>query len=419
MTLLALVDGNNFYVSVERVFNPKLIGKPVVVLSSNDGNVVARSDEAKALGVAMGEPFHELKARQKQHPIIWLSSNFTLYGDLSARMHAISASYAKAIEVYSIDEAFLDVEGGQDPVADGRALRFQTKQWCGLPVSVGIAETKTLAKVANRIAKKVPHHQGVYWLQPGPERERILETMELEDVWGIASGLGRRLQGLGIKNPKQLRDSDPLLIQRHLGVVGQRIVYELRGESCLSLDVVPHQRKTLCVSRTFGTATFHQRDLIEAVAAFTSRAAEKLRHEGLVASRIQVFMHNSRFRLAEAPIMHGGAAALPQPTSCTTELLGYATAIVRAVFREKVRYTSAGVMLLELSPANEAGQLSLTDQRDRSRDAGVMSLLDQVNARWKGALMPAAMGFDRRWTPRAENRSPRWTTSWSEIPIVK
>src|SRR4029434_9630627 len=293
--MFALLDCNNFYVSCERLFQPALLGKPVVVLSNNDGCVIARSDEAKALGIPMGLPAFKLADLVKAHPIEVYSSNYTLYGDLSARVMTTLTQWTPDVEVYSIDEAFLKF-ATLPPAAltvYGQSMRATIQQWTGIPVSIGIAPTKTLAKLANRLAKRSP--QGVVTLTASSEIEATLACTRVEDIWGIGPGYTRRLKLYDIRTAMQLRDANDRWIRQQLGVVGQRTVWELRGISCLPLELCPPPKQSLMVSRSFGRPITSLTEMREAVATYTTRAAEKLRRHDVAAGVVTVFLMTNRF----------------------------------------------------------------------------------------------------------------------------
>lgn len=419
MPLFGLADCNNFYASVERVFDQSLVGKPVVVLSSNDGNVIARSAEAKALGIEMGTPAFQLGKVIREHQVIVRSSNFTLYGDMSSRVMQTIATLAPITEVYSIDEAFIDLSHERDPLGVCRAIRARVQQWCGIPLSVGVGETKTLAKIANRRAKKAPELEGICHLEPGPEREAFLQRLDLTDVWGIAGGLARRLRDLGIQNPDELRRADPQVIKTHLGVIGYRLVEELRGNACIPLELIAPIKKTLCVSRSFGAPIWDQVLLGQAVGSFVQRAAEKLRRHQLVTAHLSLFAQNSHFRRDEAPVHHAASVRLALASHDTGELLAAARSAITAFYRKGIRYTKAGVLCLDLAPAAGRQQGLFSDPEREAKRAALLAVVDATNARWRGSLGFAAAGVRQPWTPRAEHRSPRWTTRWDEVPVVR
>ena len=361
--LFALLDCNNFYVSCERLFQPALRGKPVVVLSNNDGCVIARSDEAKALGIPMGLPAFKLADLRHEHPIEVFSSNYTLYGDLSARVMTTLTQWAPAVEVYSIDEAFLDLSGlsTHDLTGYGQTLRATIHQWIGISVSIGIAPTKTLAKLANRLAKRSP--QGVIALTVTPEIDATLACTRVEDIWGIGPGYTRRLKAHDILTAIQLRDADDRWIRQQLGVVGQRIVWELRGISCLPLELCPPLKQSLMVSRSFGRPITSLTEMREAVATYTTRAAEKLRRHRVAAGVVTVFLMTSRFT-EEPQYSNSVTMPLPVATQDTAELIRYALRGIEHIFREVYHYQKAGVILTALVPAHQI-QAHLFDQKDR------------------------------------------------------
>jgi DNA polymerase V len=294
----AIVDCNNFYVSCERVFNPKLVGKPVVVLSNNDGCVVARSNEAKALGIKMGVPVFQISRLMKTHNVQALSSNYALYADMSQRIMNTLSRFTPDVEIYSIDEAFLDLsQFKQYDLTDyGHKIRSTIKQWTGIPVSIGIAETKTLAKIANKIAKKSVKAEGVLNLTASPYLNRALEITDVGDVWGIGRSYSKFLNTYGIHNALQLLDADDKFIKKRMGITGIRLLNELRGIPCYALEQFPYPKKGISVSRTFKNSIESLDDLKEAVAAYASIGAEKLRKEHSVAGVIMVFLMTNRFK---------------------------------------------------------------------------------------------------------------------------
>ena len=294
---IALVDCNNFYASCERLFQPALRGVPVIVLSNNDGCVIARSNEAKALGIGMGDPWHLVKDRHAGSGIVVRSSNYTLYGDLSARVMRVLSDFTPELEVYSIDEAFLGLGGFEGRLkSHARRLRATVLQWTGIPVSVGIAPTKTLAKVANRTAKKDPASGGVCLLVTREAQEEALRRLELTDLWGVAGRLAERMGAIGITTPLQLRDADPQVVRQAFSVVVERMVHELRGRPCLDLERHSPDRKSIMATRSFGRPVALRREMEEAVASHTARPAEKMRRQGLATASLIVFAHTNRHR---------------------------------------------------------------------------------------------------------------------------
>jgi DNA polymerase V len=418
--LFALIDCNNFYVSCERLFQPTLVGKLVVVLSNNDGCIIARSDEAKALGIPMGLPAFKLAALVKEHSIEVFSSNYTLYGDLSTRVMTTLTQWAPAVEVYSIDEAFLDLTGlsTADLTGYGHTMRAIIQQWTGIPVSIGIGPTKTLAKLANRLAKRSPEAQGVVTLTAPGEIEATLAQTPIEDIWGIGPGYTRRLKAHAITTALQLRDAHDRWIRQQLGVVGQRIVWELRGTSCLPLELCPPTKQSLMVSRSFGRPITTLAEMREAVATYTTRAAEKLRRHHVAAEVLTVFLMTNRF--ADEP-QYANSMTMPLPvaTQDTAELIRYALRGVEQIFREGYRYQKAGVILTALVPTHQI-QSHLFDQHDRERSQKLMVAIDAINTEWgSGTIRYAAMGLRPAWIMRCARRSPRYTTRWEELAVVR
>lgn len=418
-SVFALVDCNNFYASCERVFNPKLNGKPIVVLSNNDGCVVARSNEAKALGIGMGVPEFQIRSVLRTHRVQVFSSNYTLYGDLSQRVMETLEQFSPHIEVYSIDEAFLSLLGfaRRDLTEYGRQIRRTVKQWTGIPVSVGMAETKTLAKIANRIAKRNPATGGVCDLLACPDREALLEGVAVEDVWGIGPNYARLLNQHGLTTALQLRQADDQWIRKHLGIVGVRLVYELRGHSCLDLDECPAPKQGITCSRAFGRSVCTLADMEEAVSSYVSRAAEKLRGEGLAATVLTVFLMTNAFT-DEPQYRNSVTCSLPVGTDTTSELIRVALKGLRSIYRDGYRYKKAGVMCTALVPASQV-QPDLFDHQDRPRSKRLMAALDAVNDRWgAGTLEYASSGLTKTWKTQFHRRSPAYTTDWNELPFV-
>ena len=419
-SVFALVDCNNFYVSCERVFNPQLQGGAVVVLSNNDGCVVARSEEAKALGIAMGVPAFQIRHLIRAHDVQVFSSNYALYGDMSQRVMQTLAQFTPNLEVYSIDEAFLGLSGftSRNLTECGRTVRATVKQWTGIPVSVGIAETKTLAKVANHVAKRLRDNYGVFDLTACLDRDALLAGTPVEDVWGVGPNYARFLKRHGITTALALRDMDERWIGRHMGVVGRRLVMELRGISCLALEDCPPPKQGITVSRSFGRPVTSLTEMREAVASYTSRAAEKLRQERLAANVLSVFLMTNPFK-DEPQYSNAATIKLPVATDSTSDLLRQALPGVELIFREGYRYKKAGVMLTALRPASHV-QGDLFDYHDRERSSRLMRALDRLNDHMgAGTLRYAAEGLTQRWKTKFERRSPAYTTNWRDLPVAK
>ncbi|WP_428568817.1 MAG: Y-family DNA polymerase [Solidesulfovibrio sp. DCME] len=420
-TTFALVDCNNFYASCERVFAPHLAGKPVVVLSNNDGCVIARSAEAKAVGVPMGAPAFQCRELFRRHGVAVFSSNYALYGDMSARVMSVLSRLAPRLEVYSIDEAFLDLTGlpgGAE--AQARRIREMVGRWTGIPVSIGIAPTKTLAKLANRAAKKDPRTGGVLDLAAHPDPDGLLEGLPAEEVWGIGRRHAAMLARHGIATARQFRDLPREFVQKRMTVRGVHTLLELRGFSCIDLEAAPPAPKTIMTSRSFGQAVTRREPLAEAVTDYVSRAAAKLRAKGLVAGGVQVFVQTYADATGRPPYAGMGVAAPTAPTAHTPTLIHLAQAALADLFRPGHRYKKAGVILTGLE--REVGrQLSLLDAPgpQAGREKRLMAALDAVNAKWgRDTLYSAARSIDRPWAMRQARRSPRYTTAWAELPVV-
>ena len=416
MTIFALVDCNNFYASCERLFQPKLNMQPVVVLSNNDGCVIARSNEAKALGVEMGEPYHLIKERLRGINVF--SSNYTLYGDMSARVMFVLQESVPVVEVYSVDEAFLNLDNLPFPdlTAFATELCEKVSKWTGIPVSIGIGATKTLAKIANRTAKKTPNSGGVWDMSDPVECNLVLSRTEVRDIWGVGRQWANWLNSQGIETASQLRDADPKRIRQHMSVVGERIVYELRGHSCLPMTTIPAQRKGLTVSRSFGKYLTHKADVHEALAYYVMRLGEKLREDNLMTGDIHFFMHTSPHSKTQRYYSANTSTTMPFPTNYTPDLMGAAVRLFDRTWRQGLSYVKCGVMALDLYPATER-KADLLDNRDIMRQAALMKVMDHVNQK-RGArtLRFASVGTAKgNWAMRSEFKSPHYTTEWADI----
>jgi DNA polymerase V len=413
---IALVDCNNFYASCERMFEPRLRGKPVVVLSNNDGCVIARSNEAKALGVEMGAPWHLSRTRFDKAGIVVRSSNYTLYGDMSARVMRVLSGFTPNLEIYSIDEAFLGLSGFEARLeAHARELRRTVLQWTGIPVSVGIAPTKTLAKVANRLAKRDAAGGGVRCLLDEASQREALARLELTDLWGIAGRLAARLNAIGITTPLELHDADHRLIRERFSVVLERMVLELRGVACIGLEEVSPDRKSLIASRSFGQAVETRRGLEEAVSVYTARAAEKMRRQNLATASLTVWIETNSFKPEQRQYHASKAVRLPVATADTGKLTAAAMAALGIIFKPGYRYKKAGVTFLDLVPAGRV-QSGLFDQPDDTRSLQRMRAIDQLNVRFgRGTIGFGTAGERQAWNLRREFISPRYTTDWNEL----
>ena len=405
---VALVDCNSFYASCEQVFRPDLIGKPVIVLSNNDGCVVARSAEAKALGIEMGVPLFQIKPLVAKHKVAVFSSNYTLYGDMSNRVVQVLGQFSPELENYSIDESFL-VLPECDPVAHATTIKKTVKQWTGIPVSVGISSTKTLAKLANRLAKKQP--RGVCVLTPD---DPILQRVDVGDVWGIGSASSKKLHSANIKTVAALRDADDPWILKTLSVVGLKLVHELRGTSCLPLELVREPKKGMCVSRSFGQPVTTLEELQQAVATFAVRIGEKLRSQHSLAAVMSVFINTNYFK--DEPQCHRHAAfRLPVPSSSGAELIHWTSAVAARIFCEGFRYKKAGVLVTEIV-SDSARQKNLFYEPNTIRDDKMSTVMDGINREFgRRSIQFAAEGLNTPWAARFDSRSPRYTTCWEEL----
>lgn len=413
----ALVDCNNFYASCERVFNPRLNGLPVVVLSNNDGCVVARSNEAKALGIGMGVPEFMVRPLIRAHQVQVFSSNYALYGDMSQRVMETLQQFCPDLEIYSIDEAFLSLSGFSLRNLSEYAgmIRSTVKRWTGLPVSIGIAETKTLSKIAGGIAKKSPG--GVCDLLTSPDRETLLGQTDVSDVWGIGRAHTQFLHQHGIKTALQLRQADDQFIRKHMGIVGLRLVMELRGVPCFELEQCPPPKKGITCARSFGKAITRIQEMEEAISNYVTRAAEKLRAEQLAVTNLTVFMHTNKFKDV-AQYSNSLTLKLPVATDTTHELIRAALQGARKIWRDGFAYNKAGVMFVSLVPAGLV-QADLFDGKDRTRSKKLMVALDSINGRFgSGTLQYASSGIAKEWKASFNRRSPAFTTNWDELPVA-
>lgn len=416
--IFALVDCNNFYVSCEQIFQPHLRVRPVVVLSNNDGCVVSRSDEAKKLGIKMGVAFFEVKDRAEKNGVIALSSNYSLYADMSRRVMETLCNFTPEIEVYSIDEAFLNLSGLSVNLTEyGYKIKNTVKQWTGIPASIGIAETKTLAKIANRIAKRFTKAAGVFELTDSAIDEILAQT-NVENVWGVGIKTAIKLKRAGINTALELRDVDIGWMRQSFGVTGVRTIYELRGISCYELQEQPPSKKSVTVSRIFGRKVETVEELKEAVSSYVCRAGEKLREEGLAAGAMTVFVMTSRFVNERKRYFNSHTVCFPTATNYTPELIKHATKSVERLYRKGFLFNKAGVILSELVPQGNV-QGNLLDEIDRQKSRRLMQAVDAINARLPFTpLRWAAEGIYQPWQAKFSKRSKRFTTRWDELVEV-
>jgi len=417
---IALIDCNNFYASCERVFNPKLVGVPIVVLSNNDGMIVARSQEAKDIGIGMAEPLFKIQDKIKKHGVAVFSSNYTLYGDMSQRVMTILESFCPDVEIYSIDEAFLNLRGfeREDLNEYGKKIKNTIRKWTGLPVTVGIGETKTLAKIANRLGKKSKKAGGVLNLYNSRFRDTALKRTEVEDIWGVGRQYGKLLRKHGINSAYELSLANDSWIKKRMTVMGMRTVLELRGTPCIKLEYSPPPKKAIVSSRSFGKLTSSYEDVSQAVANYVTRAAVKLRKQRSAVRILSVFLRTNPFK-TELPQYHNGVMVeLPVPTDSTAELLEFATKGLVQIFKPEYKYQKAGVMLTGIVPYDRS-QFAMFDSENRNRMKEVTEVMDSINERFgKETMFYASLGIKREWSMRRDMKSPNYTTNWKELPVV-
>lgn len=448
--MFALVDGNNFFVSCERVFRPSLNHTPVVVLSNNDGCAIARSNEAKALGIKMGAPWFKIKHLAESHGLVALSANFALYGDMSDRMMSIAAGLGPTQEIYSIDESFIDLDGVRGNLARrARIIRSRILQWTGLPCGIGIAATKTLAKLANHIAKTAERKPGSYPAEYAQvcdlsdisreERDYLLDLTEVGDIWGVGRRYAAQLREYGVHTALDLSRMEPSVVRSRWSVVMERTVRELQGTSCTQIEDIAPDKKEIACTRSFGHPVTELSDLREAVSEFASRASEKLRRQRSHANKVLCFIRTSPFR-KEKQYSRSVCIPLPEPCSDTHSITQAVTRGLNFIYKSGYNYAKAGVMLLDLQPASQhQNKLNLeleldlypTDQLSASSCADhlqndpdqLMQTMDAINKRYgRGALLLASSGLGgtrRVWSMKQERRTPQYTTRWQDIPTAR
>lgn len=413
---IAIADANAFYVSCERVFDARLRGRPVVVLSNNDGCVISRSDEARALGIGMGVPLFKVRDIVEGNNVAVFSSNYQLYGDLSLRLADAFQEFTPDVEVYSIDEAFLglDERPGQSFREQGLEIRAKVYKWTGIPCSLGISRTKTLAKVAQRFTKKHPEAQGVLDLMNLSDQTAVLDETPVGDVWGVGPAYAKMLKSVGIDTARKLRDADRRWVRQRMTVAGARLVEELRGVSCLPLEKCPQARKSVTCSRSFGERVESPDGLREAVAVYMTKAAERLRRSRLAAGVVTVFINTSRFDPG-AQYSNSATFELAYSTDSTQELLAWALKGLEQIYRPGYRYKKAGVMLNRLSPAGQLSMRLFGDERfEKSRR--VLKAVDEINARHgRYTIRFGAAPAKGRWETKFLRRSRCYTTRLDEV----
>lgn len=413
--MFGIMDCNNFYASCERVFNPALNGKPIVVLSNNDGCVIARSNEAKALGIKMGVPAYQIKDLVSSHEVSVFSSNYTLYGDMSGRVMSILAGLAPELEVYSIDEAFINLDGIQDIQLLGTKIVNKVTCGTGIPVSLGIAPTKTLAKVANKFAKKYPAYNRLCIIDTEEKRIKALKLTDITDVWGIGRRQATKLEKQRVKTAYDFTQLPGSWIRKNMTIVGERTWKELRGISCIDMESAPPAKKQICTSRSFGKMLTDIDTMAEAIATHASTCAKKLRQQKSYAMSLMVFIHTNNFREDLPQYWKNTVIHLPVPTNDTLEIVHYALAGLKTIFIQGYQYKKAGVIITEIT---EGAQMGLFDKIDRTKREQLMQTIDQINGKHSQLVKLAIQGSGRDWKLKQEQLSQRYTTDINEILTI-
>lgn len=420
--MIALVDCNNFYASCENVFNPSLEGKPVVVLSNNDGCVIARSEEAKAIGIEMGAPAFMMQEMLTKNKVHVYSSNYTLYGDLSERVHKLLETFTPLIENYSIDEAFLDFSElkYKNLYEYGIQIRKTIKQSVGIPVTVGIAPTKTLAKMANRYAKKTQRNIGVYCLDTSEKIKEVLAWTEIGDVWGIGGQHGRRLKWMGINTAADfIQKLNPDWVRKNMTVVGERMLNELNGIPSIQWEEIMKPKKGICTARSFGKLLSDKKDIQEALANYAANCAAKLRKQNRCAGSMHIFIQTNIHRTQDKQYSRSISLQMPVQTSSSTEIIKYALKGLEIIFKQGYNFKKVGIIVTGIVPDTQV-QSSLFDTVDRERDTQVMKTLDLVNTRFgKDLVKFAVQGYAKKWKLKQEKLSPCYTTNINDILTIK
>jgi DNA polymerase V len=419
-SLFALCDCNNFYASCERVFNPALNGKPVVVLSNNDGCVIARSNEAKALGIQMGDPFFKIRNMVEYKHVHAFSSNYVLYGDMSDRVMQTLSLFTPHVEVYSIDECFMDLGDfyALDLFQYAWEIKRKVGRCTGIPVSLGVAPTKALAKVANKLAKKSAKANGVLVLTDPYHIQKALEATKVEDVWGIGSQYARFLKKHNIHTALDFSNASENWVRKHMTIVGVRLHKELRGESCLELEEVTPPKKGICTSRSFGRKLTKYDDVLEATASYAAKCAKKLRGQKSCAKLITVFVQTNSFSEYDKQYYNSKTVCMPVATNSDIELIHYAILALKAIYREGYYYKKSGVIVTEIIPDNQI-QYDLLDTVDREKHNKLMQVLDGLTDRFgRSKVKVAAQGIGESWGLKSDFRSPCYTTRLSDVPTI-
>lgn len=419
--MFALVDVNSFYASCEAVFRPDLHGKPIVVLSNNDGCVIARSAEAKKLGVTMGAPYFKQRRLFEQHGVHVFSSNYSLYGDMSQRVMLLLEAMVPRVEVYSIDEAFMDLRGVShchNLETFGHEVREQIKRGTHLAVGIGIAPTKTLAKLANHAAKQWPQTTGVVDLSNKLRQRKLMALIPVEEVWGVGRQISKSLRTQGIDTALKLAEMDLAYVRRNYTVVLERTVRELRGESCLNIEDAASAKQQIVCSRSFGERITEYQDLKEAICSYAERAAEKLRGERQFCKHVSTFIKTSPFAAHELHYNNLASARLEIPTNDTRDIIKHALICLDHIWKPDKRYQKGGVMLGDFYD-HGISQLNLFDEcSPKPNSEALMKVLDEINNKGRGKIWFAGQGIKRDWQMKRNMLSPAYTTRFSELPIV-
>jgi len=419
--IFALVDCNNFYASCERIFRPELEKKPIVILSNNDGCIVSRSNEAKALGIPMAAAFFEWKEFIEKNGIHVFSSNYALYGDMSQRVMDTLTQFTPKLEIYSIDEAFLSLSGFDrlDLTEYVCKIAQTVKKWTGIPVSVGLAKTKTLAKIASRFGKRKPEYAGVCNIVNHPDVDSFLKVTDVGKIWGIGRQNRELLNKYDIYTALDLKNADDSFIRKHLTVVGLRTVWELRGEPCIELEEINFLKKAIACTRSFGKPIETYAAMSESIAFHMSRAAEKLRRQKSIARSIHIFIMTSRFKEREERYNNSSTISLPVPTADSITLLHCAHGMLRKIFKPGYKYKKAGVILTDILPEDQIQFDIFDSEYPGSQKQKLMKTLDGINLQWgRNTIHSASTGINRLWKMKQARLSPRYTTRWEELPIV-
>jgi DNA polymerase V len=420
MGAVALVDCNSFYASCEQLFNPRAWGRPVVVLSNNDGNIVARSKEAKELGIEMGIPVYQIRKQLEKMGVFVFSSNYTLYADMSDRVKSVLKEFSPEVEAYSIDECFLNLSGFQSKDLDTycREIKTTVEQWTGIPVSIGAGETKSLAKIANKIAKKSPKAGGVLNLVGSPYIDQALDRVPIGDVWGVGGAYEAFFRENGITTALGYKKAPQAFIRQRMGVIGVRILKELNGTSCLPLELVPPKKKMIGSNKGFGILTESKEDLKEAITAYVTRTAEKARQENQAVKIMSVWVSTDPFR-NDPQYSESIIVELPVATNYTPTLVMLASKAIERLYKKGYRYKRVGVLFQELVPADQVQQ-NLFWSNDAIGEKALMTVVDQINGQWgAGTIRLAQEGFSHHWGTKFQFKSPCYTTRWNELPIAR